>query len=137
MIQICRTSAIVLLAALLVLPGTLFADPLTYQGQPLASIARVDVTAIAPTPPVSGAAAFTAGQYGYGGHHRHNDAAMAAILIGAAAAIAGTAILVYANRPECGVSDAYSGCGYGSKVVGGSLLAGGMVGVIVGAATWR
>jgi len=35
-------------------------------------------------------------------------------------------------RPE----DDRSGCGYGTKVVGGSVLAGGAIGIAVGAALW-
>ena len=72
---------------------------------------------------------------GYG--RRHNDGAHAAVLLGAIGAIAGTAVLVYANRPECGDNPAAGGCGYGTKVVGGAALAAGAVGLAVGAATWR
>lgn len=77
------------------------------------------------------------GHRGHYGHGRGNGAAQAAIIIGAAAAIAGTAILVYANRPDCNTRAEPDGCGYGTKVVGGSLIAGGMVSLVVGAATWR
>jgi hypothetical protein len=76
--------------------------------------------------------------YGYGYRRgRGRGAAAAAIMIGAAAAIGGTALLVYANRPECSTNPLASGCSYGTKVAGGSLLAGGVVGVAVGAALWR
>ncbi len=68
--------------------------------------------------------------------HRH-DAAIAAIMIGAAAAITGTAILVYANRPECTLEPLAGGCGYGTKVVGTAVLTGGIVGLFVGALTWQ
>lgn len=71
---------------------------------------------------------------GYG--RRHNGAA-AAIAVGAAAAIAGTALLVYANRPECSTIPSASGCGYGTKVIGGAVLSAGVVGLVVGAAMWR
>lgn len=71
---------------------------------------------------------------GYSG--RHNGAA-AAIVVGAAAAIAGTALLVYANRPECSTIPTASGCGYGTKVIGGAVLSAGVVGLVVGAAMWR
>jgi hypothetical protein len=71
---------------------------------------------------------------GYGG--RRNGAA-AAVFLGAAAAIAGTAVLVYANRPECSTIPTASGCGYGTKVVGGAVLSAGVVGLVVGAAMWR
>ena len=138
MIQICRKSTFVLLVSLIVFPASLFADPLTYQGQPIANLPRIELAGV--TAGASGAArpaASAFGQYVYGGRRHRNDAAMTAILIGAAAAIAGTAVLVYANRPDCSVNAEFGGCGYGTKVVGGSLLAGGLVGVIVGAATWR
>ena len=71
---------------------------------------------------------------GYG--NRRNGAA-AAVFLGAAAAIAGTAVLVYANRPECSTIPTASGCGYGTKVVGGAVLSAGVVGLVVGAAMWR
>ena len=76
------------------------------------------------------------GYRGRGYSRRHNGAA-AAMIIGAAAAIAGTAVLVYANRPECSTIPAAGGCGYGTKVFGGALLAGGATGLVVGAAMWR
>ena len=72
---------------------------------------------------------------GYGG--RRNNGAAAAMFVGAAAAIAGTAVLVYANRPECSTLPSASGCGYGTKVVGGAVLSAGVVGLLVGALTWR
>ena len=62
---------------------------------------------------------------------------IAAIMIGAAAVIAGSAVLVYANRPECSTNQFAGGCGYGTKVIGGSVIAGGVVGMAVGALTWR
>ncbi len=68
--------------------------------------------------------------------HR-NQGAATAIWLGAVGAIAGTATLIYANRPECGVNPNAGGCGYGTKVIGGSVLASGAVGLIVGAALWR
>jgi hypothetical protein len=57
--------------------------------------------------------------------------------LGAAASIAGAAVLVYANRPECRTNQTASGCGYGTKVVGGAVLSAGIVGIFVGALTWR
>jgi hypothetical protein len=74
------------------------------------------------------------GRRGYGGR---NNGAIAALAVGAAAAIAGTAVLVYANRPECSTIPTASGCGYGTKVIGGSVLSAGVVGVMIGALTWR
>jgi hypothetical protein len=44
---------------------------------------------------------------------------------------------VYANRPEGDVLQFAGGCGYGTKVVGGAVLSGGLVSLIVGALTWR
>ena len=68
---------------------------------------------------------------------RNNDGSIAAMIIGSVAAITGTALLVYANRPECGVEIRAGGCGYGAKVVGSSVLAGGLASLLVGALTWR
>jgi hypothetical protein len=70
-------------------------------------------------------------------YRRRHDGSIAAIMIGAAAAITGTALLVYANRPECVNNTVAGGCGYGTKVVGTAVLSGGIVGLFVGALTWR
>jgi hypothetical protein len=59
------------------------------------------------------------------------------LVLGAIGTIAGSALLLYANRPECSAHQFADGCGYGTKVVGGSLLSAGIVGVVVGAVTWR
>jgi hypothetical protein len=72
-----------------------------------------------------------------GGRRGRNGAAQAAIVLGAVASIAGAAVLVYANRPECSTTQFANGCGYGTKVVGGAVLSAGMVGLLVGALTWR
>jgi len=77
------------------------------------------------------------GGRGRGFRGRRNNGAAAAIFLGAAAAIVGTAVLVYANRPECGATPGAGGCGYGTKVAGGAVLSGGLVGLAVGALTWR
>jgi hypothetical protein len=45
--------------------------------------------------------------------------------------------LVYANRPDCNTNQFAGGCGYGTKVIGGAVLSGGIVGLFVGALTWR
>ncbi len=58
-------------------------------------------------------------------------------MLGAVATITGAAILVYANRPDCSTNQFAGGCGYGTKVVGGAVLAGGVAGLFVGALTWR
>lgn len=76
------------------------------------------------------------GYRGRGSRGRNNGAA-AALFVGTAAAIAGTALLIYANRPECSTIPTASGCGYGTKVVGGSVLSAGIAGLVVGALTWR
>jgi hypothetical protein len=76
---------------------------------------------------------------GYRGRGRggRNGAAQAAVVLGAVASIAGAAVLVYANRPECSANQMATGCGYGTKVVGGAVLSAGIVGLLVGALTWR
>ena len=66
---------------------------------------------------------------------RHSTA-VAAFTIGTIAAIAGTALLVYANRPECSTNPSAEGCGYGAKVIGTSVLVGGAAGLTIGAITW-
>lgn len=80
------------------------------------------------------------GQWGWHGgghhHHGHNGASQAAIILGSAAVIAGTGLLIYSNRPECDVHVHSNEC-YGEKVFGGSLLAGGIVSLVIGAATWH
>jgi hypothetical protein len=68
---------------------------------------------------------------------RGNGGARAAVILGAAAAIAGGAILVYANRPDCRSNPGAGGCSYGTKVIGGAMIAGGAVGIVVGAVSWR
>jgi hypothetical protein len=66
-----------------------------------------------------------------------SDSARAEIIFGAVASIAGAAVLVYANRPECSTNQAASGCGYGTKVIGGAVLSAGLVTLVIGALTWR
>jgi hypothetical protein len=65
------------------------------------------------------------------------DRSLAAIMIGSLIAITGAAILVYANRPDCDFHQFAGGCGYGTKVIGGAVLSGGVVSIVVGALTWR
>jgi hypothetical protein len=77
------------------------------------------------------------GGYRGRGSRGGRDGSATAIILGAAATIAGTAVLVYANRPECSTNQAANGCGYGTRVIGGAVLAGGIVGLVVGAASWR
>jgi hypothetical protein len=66
-----------------------------------------------------------------------SDAARGEIIFGAVASIAGAAVLVYANRPECNTNQMASGCGYGTKVIGGAVLSAGLVTLLIGAVTWR
>jgi hypothetical protein len=73
----------------------------------------------------------------YRGGRRHNGAAQAEMILGAAAAITGAAILTYANRPECGTNALAEGCSYGTKVVGTAVTAGGIVTFLTGAFSWR
>lgn len=88
---------------------------------------------ITPTP-----SSALAGQIYQGRPYRMSrDGSIAALMLGAVAAIAGTAVLVYANRPECTTNQLAGGCGYGTKVVGGAVLSGGVVGLFIGALTWR
>jgi hypothetical protein len=72
-----------------------------------------------------------------GGGGGRNSGAAAEIMLGAVATVAGAAVLVYANRPECNGNPNRSGCGYGTKVVGGAVLSVGIVGLVVGAMRWR
>jgi hypothetical protein len=72
-----------------------------------------------------------------GGGGRRNTGAAAEIMLGTVAAVAGAAVLVYANRPDCNSNPNGSGCGYGTKVVGGAVLSVGIVGIVVGALRWR
>jgi hypothetical protein len=79
-----------------------------------------------------------AGQIYQGRPYRMSrDGSIAALMLGAVAAITGTALLVYANRPECTTNQLAGGCGYGTKVVGGAVLSGGVAGLFIGALTWR
>ena len=74
---------------------------------------------------------------GFRGRSGRNDGAQAAIVVGTLAAITGAALLVYANRPECRTNQAASACGYGTKVIGGSVLSAGVVGILAGTVAWR
>jgi hypothetical protein len=67
---------------------------------------------------------------------RSRSRSVAALTIGTIAAIAGTAVLVYANRPECNNNQSAGGCGYGTKVIGGAVLTGGVAGIVIGALAW-
>jgi len=71
------------------------------------------------------------------GRGDRNEGARAAIVVGTIAAITGAALLVYANRPDCSANPAAGGCGYGTKVVGGAVLAAGAVGIVAGTVSWR
>ena len=99
--------------------------------------AQTNDTRAAWNPTVDGFNA-AAGQIFRGRPYRTDrSASIAALMIGAAATITGAALLIYANRPECSTNPSTGGCGYGMKVVGGSVMAGGAVGLVIGAVTWR
>ena len=66
-----------------------------------------------------------------------NRAQRQELIIGALASIAGGATMVYANRPECSLNPGDAVCGYGAKVIGGSVLAAGVFSMALGALTWR
>jgi hypothetical protein len=70
-------------------------------------------------------------------YRMRRDGSIAAMMIGTVVTITGAAILVYANRPECDTNRLAGGCGYGTRVVGGAVLSGGLVSLLVGALTWR
>jgi hypothetical protein len=111
--------------------------PLTLNGQSLALPLDVEFAlahTAAPTVPFARDA--TAQWYRRGGRGRRH-AAVTAIMLGAVGTIAGTAVLVYANRPDCGTNPNLGGCGYGTKVVGGAVLAAGLVGIFTGALLWQ
>jgi hypothetical protein len=74
---------------------------------------------------------------GYRSRGRRNGAAQAEMVIGAVAAIAGAAVLTYANRPECSANNRADGCGYGTKVVGTAVTTAGVVTFLTGALSWR
>ena len=116
---------------------------LTYEGKPLIAFAPLPadeppaVTGSMLGAPVESRAF---GQWGGRGYRRgrgRNTAAATAIFLGAVGTIAGTALLVYAGRPECGGNPELGGCGYGTKVLGGAVLSAGLVGGMGGALTWR
>ena len=117
-------------------------SPLTLDGKPLSTLVPLDVDRAQAWPsatPLSRVDANAYGQWG-GGFRRgrgRNSAAATAILLGAVGTIAGAAVLVYADRPDCSVNPALGGCGYGTKVIGGAVLSAGLVGLMVGALTWR
>ena len=125
--------------------GTLFASQ---EERPLnvAQVSTATVTSVSEAPPrlVFSDRIFDSvetegfAQRGYRGRRNgRNGPAAAAIVIGAAASIAGGAVLVYANRPECSANHSATGCGYGSKVTGTAILSAGLVSLIVGALSWR
>ena len=114
---------------------------LTYNGKPLTALGPwADDLVQAPRDSMSLSPVESSAFSQWGGPRRgrrRNDGAATALFLGAAATIAGAAVLVYANRPECKVNAALGGCGYGTRVVGGAVLSGGLVGLMIGALTWR
>jgi len=117
------------------------ATPLTFNGERLSTLGTLSADQaqtwdLATPAAATDASAF--GQYrGRGGRGGRNSAATMALVLGAIGTIAGSAILIYANRPDCSVSAQNSGCGYGSKVAGGAVLTAGLAGLLIGAITWR
>jgi hypothetical protein len=114
---------------------------LTLNGEPLSALGSFDadrVRAWGVSMPTQSADAGTFAQFrGRRGRGGRNDASATAIFLGAVGTIAGAAILVYANRPDCSVNARESGCGYGTKVAGGAVLTAGLVGLMVGVLTGR
>jgi hypothetical protein len=114
---------------------------LTYNGKPLTAIGpRNDAHAQAsrgvdPLSPIESSAFRQWGGFRRG--RGRNGGATTAIFLGAVGTIAGAAVLVYANRPECNGNPTLGGCGYGTKVIGGAVLSAGLVGLTIGAVTWR
>jgi hypothetical protein len=115
---------------------------LTYNGKPLIALGPRDSdhaqTSLGSVPlsPTESSALRQWGGFRRGRGGRNNGAATA-IFLGAVGTIAGAAVLVYANRPECSGNPALGGCGYGTKVIGGAVLSAGLVGLTIGAVTWR
>ena len=114
---------------------------LTYNGKPLTALGPLDDDHVQPPRglmPLSRVESSAASQWGgfRRGRNRHSGAATA-MFLGAAGTIAGAAVLVYANRPACSGNPTLGGCGYGSRVIGGSVLSAGLVGLMIGALTWR
>jgi hypothetical protein len=75
---------------------------------------------------------------GFRGRGRgRSEGARTAVVVGALAAVAGAALLVYANRPECRGNASANACGYGTRVIGGAVLTAGAVGIVAGTISWR
>ena len=148
MVRLRRTTTTALIACLLATASPVFAaderravdasaTSLTLNGAPLDAIGTFDVERVPALRDENDQFAFGQfGRFGRGRRHR-NDGAAVALFLGAVGTIAGAAVLVYANRPECSAAVQPGGCGYGTKVVGGSVLAAGLVGLTIGAVTWR
>jgi hypothetical protein len=148
------TSAAVMVCVIATHCGTLFASDeqhaappapshLTFNGEPLATLGVLDAdrvplwTGSVPLASADSSVLSQPGGFRRGGRGGRNSAAATALFLGAIGTIAGSAILIYANRPECSVSAQNSGCGYGSKVAGGAVLTGGLAGLLIGAVMWR
>ena len=116
------------------------ASHLTYNGKPLTAIgprddAHAQASRGSEPPSLSESTAFR--QWGGFRRGRGRNGAEDYCSCCAAGTIAGAAVLVYANRPECNANPALGGCGYGTKVIGGAVLSAGLVGLTIGALTWR
>jgi hypothetical protein len=114
---------------------------LTYNGQPLTALGPWNDDQLQTSRGSMLLSPIESSAFGqWGGFRRgrsRNGGAATAIFLGAAGAITGAAVLVYANRPECSVNSTLGGCGYGTKVIGGAVLSAGLVGLVIGALTWR
>ncbi len=119
--------------------STRVAVSLAQSPQPAPIAAALQTIAVSESAATEPNPALAFSQYGRGRHYGHHDhdAAVAAMILGAAAPITGAALLIYANRPECSTNQTAGGCGYGTKVVGGAVLTGGLVGLTIGALTWH
>src|SRR5258708_864934 len=113
---------------------------LTYNGKPLTAFGpRDDEHADGLRGSVSLSPIESSALRQWGGFRRgrsRNNGPATAIFLGAVGTIAGAAVLVYANRPECNANPTVGGCGYGTKVIGGAVLSAGLGRLPGGARTW-
>ena len=151
MVRQFKFAGVALLLSVLMAPGggVIFAAPQAAQpalftplSQP--AVSRVAMPETPPTltldgrlPPLASSDSTLFAQRGWGRGRGRGNGSRAAVILGSVAAIAGGAVLVYANRPACRNNPGGSGCSYGTKVVGGAVLAGGVVAITVGALSWR
>jgi len=151
MIRIRRTTTLLIVSLIAAPSAPAFASdevpslalranaPLTLNGQSLAMLGPLDVERAFPhaAPATVPLALDASAQWYRRGRGGRRNAAVTAIMLGAVGTIAGSAVLVYANRPDCSANPNLGGCGYGTKVVGGAVLTAGLVGIFTGALLWR